>query len=285
MAGNLERALGVLELLAKNGGRMQLATIADTLDIPRSGTHRLLSMLIDEGFVRQDEEHGEYMLAMKLVSLALIYLSTSGVFDISQPVLDRLAEASGELARLGVVEDDHITFVGKAQGAKSGLRYDPDMGSNPPLHCTASGQAWLATLPDERAIELVSKQGGLGPKAQNAPRAPKTIQQFLKDLNGARQRGYGMAIETYEAGMTSIAAPVRNPVTQEVVGIVSLAGPSSRLPEERLKELAPYLLEAASDMGAATLSSRIFKRSVASAPAPEAAQAPAAKGRRRSAQR
>ena len=217
MAGNLERALAVLELLAKNGGRMPLAAIADTLNIPRSGTHRLLSMLIDEGFVRQDEDHGEYMLALKLVSLGLIYLSTSGVSDISQPVLDRLAESSGELARLGVVEDDHITFVGKAQGAKSGLRYDPDMGSQPPLHCTASGQAWLSTLSDERAIELVSKQGGLGPKSLNAPRAPKTIQQFLKDLNGARQRGYGVAIETYEAGMTSIAAPVRNPVTDEVV--------------------------------------------------------------------
>lgn len=287
MAGNLERALGVLELLAKNGGRMPLATIADTLDIPRSGTHRLLSMLIDEGFVRQDEEHGEYMLAMKLVSLALIYLSTSGVFDISQPVLDRLAEASGELARLGVVEGDHLTFVGKAQGAKSGLRYDPDMGSNPPLHCTASGQAWLATLPDERAIELVSRQGGLGPKAQNAPRAPRTIQQFLKDLNGARQRGYGVAIETYERGMTSIAAPVRNPVTNEVVGIVSLAGPSSRLPEERLLELAPHLLEAASDMGAATLSSRYFKQRAAAAasvePPQAQAQAPASKTRARAA--
>ncbi|KWF05501.1 IclR family transcriptional regulator [Burkholderia pseudomultivorans] len=283
MAGNLERALAVLELLAKNGGRMPLATIADTLNIPRSGTHRLLSMLIDEGFVRQDQEHGEYMLALKLVSLALIYLSTSGMFDISQPVLDRLAEASGELARLGVVEDDHITFVGKAQGAKSGLRYDPDMGSQPPLHCTASGQAWLATLPDERAVELVSKQGGLGAKAQNVPRAPKTIQQFLKDLNGARERGYGVAIETYEVGMTSIAAAVRNPVTNEVVGIVSLAGPTSRLPESRLKELAPLLLEAASDMSAATLGSPWFKRAGAAAvpaqAAPVAAAKPAARGR------
>ncbi|AIO30444.1 IclR family transcriptional regulator [Burkholderia pseudomultivorans] len=285
MAGNLERALAVLELLAKNGGRMPLATIADTLNIPRSGTHRLLSMLIDEGFVRQDQEHGEYMLALKLVSLALIYLSTSGMFDISQPVLDRLAEASGELARLGVVEDDHITFVGKAQGAKSGLRYDPDMGSQPPLHCTASGQAWLATLPDERAVELVSKQGGLGAKAQNVPRAPKTIQQFLKDLNGARERGYGVAIETYEVGMTSIAAAVRNPVTNEVVGIVSLAGPTSRLPESRLKELAPLLLEAASDMSAATLGSPWFKRAGAAgvpaqaAPVPVAAAKPAARGR------
>ncbi|WP_321803195.1 IclR family transcriptional regulator [Burkholderia sp. BCC1993] len=277
MAGNLERALAVLELLAKNGGRMPLATIADTLNIPRSGTHRLLSMLIDEGFVRQDEEHGEYMLALKLVSLALIYLSTSGVFDISQPVLDRLAESSGELARLGVVEGDHITFVGKAQGAKSGLRYDPDMGSQPPLHCTASGQAWLATLPDERAIELVSRQGGLSAKVQNVPRAPKTIQQFLKDLNGARARGYGMAIETYEVGMTSIAAAVRNPVTNEVVGIVSLAGPTSRLPESRLKELAPLLLAAASDMSAATLGSPWFKLTGAAAAPAEVAPVAAAK--------
>ncbi|AFQ50220.1 IclR family transcriptional regulator [Burkholderia cepacia] len=277
MAGNLERALAVLELLAKNGGRMPLATIADTLNIPRSGTHRLLSMLIDEGFVRQDEEHGEYMLALKLVSLALIYLSTSGVFDISQPVLDRLAESSGELARLGVVEGDHITFVGKAQGAKSGLRYDPDMGSQPPLHCTASGQAWLATLPDERAIELVSRQGGLSAKAQSVPRAPKTIQQFLKDLSGARARGYGMAIETYEVGMTSIAAAVRNPVTNEVVGIVSLAGPTSRLPESRLKELAPLLLAAASDMSAATLGSPWFKRTAVAGVSAEAEPIPAAK--------
>jgi DNA-binding IclR family transcriptional regulator len=262
MAGNLERALSIIELLAKNGGRMQLAAIADTLNIPRSGTHRLLAMLIDEGYVRQDEDHGEYMLALKLVSLALIYLSTGGVLDVSQPVLDRLAAQSGELARLGVVEDDHITFVGKAQGAKSGLRYDPDMGSQPPLHCTASGQAWLSSLTDEEALELVSKQGGLGKPGAGGPKAPKTIQQFLAELQAARKRGYGIASETYEAGMTSMAAPIHHPVTGVVVGVVSLAGPTSRLPDARLKELAPALLEAASDMGAATLSSPYFKRPV-----------------------
>lgn len=280
MAGNLERALSIIELLAKNGGRMQLAAIADTLDIPRSGTHRLLAMLIDEGYVRQDEDHGEYMLALKLVSLALIYLSTGGVLDVSQPVLDRLAAASGELARLGVVEGDHITFVGKAQGAKSGLRYDPDMGSQPPLHCTASGQAWLSSLSDEEALELVSRQGGLGKPGQGGPKAPKTIQQFLQDLHDARKRGYGIASETYEAGMTSMAAPIHHPVTGVVVGVVSLAGPTSRLPEARLTELAPALLEAASDMGAATLSSPYFKRGVpqtqtVTTPAPQANKAEA----------
>jgi len=57
-----------------------------------------------------------------------------------------------------------------------------------------------------------------------------------------------------------MAAPIHHPVTGAVVGVVSLAGPTSRLPDARLKELAPALLEAASDMGAATLSSPYFKR-------------------------
>jgi DNA-binding IclR family transcriptional regulator len=234
--------------------------------------------------VRQDE-HGEYVLALKLVSLALMWLSTGGVLDISQPVLDRLAAASGELARLGVVEDDRITFVGKAQGAKSGLRYDPDMGSQPPLHCTASGQAWLSTMSDEEALELVSRQGGIGKAGPRGPKAPKTIQQFLHDLNGARKRGYGIASETYEAGMTSMAAVIRHPVTGLVVGIVSLAGPTSRLSDARLKELAPALLEAATDMGAATLSSPYFKRSLRVAPVAAVVQPvePKRKGRPRAA--
>ncbi|HZZ10285.1 MAG TPA: IclR family transcriptional regulator [Paraburkholderia sp.] len=284
MAGNLARALAILELLAKQGGSLQLAAIADTLNIPRSGTHRLLAELGEEGYVRQNE-HGEYVLALKLVSLALIWLSTGGVLDISQPVLDRLAAASGELARLGVVEDDHITFVGKAQGARSGLRYDPDMGSQPPLHCTASGQAWLSSMSDEEALQLVSRQGGIGQAGQTGPKAPKSIEQFLQDLAGARKRGYGVAADTYEVGMTSMAAVIRHPVTGAAVGIVSLAGPTSRLPEARLKALAPALLDAASDMGAATLSSPYFKRSLNVAPAASPVQPIAArrKGRPRAA--
>jgi DNA-binding IclR family transcriptional regulator len=264
MAGNLERALAVLELLAKQGGSVQLAAIADTLDIPRSATHRLLSSLIDQGYVRQDAAHGEYLLSLKLVSLGLIYLSAGGVLDISQPILDRLAAASGELARLGVIEDDHVTFVGKSQGAKSGLRYDPDMGSQPRLHCTASGQAWLSTLTDELAVSIVMRQtgldgrGGLGDPASGGPRAPKTVQQFQMALADARKRGYGLSVEGYEIGMTSLAAAIRHPVSQRVVGVVTLAGPTSRLSEERALALAPALLDAAADMAAATLTSPYF---------------------------
>src|SRR5690606_39864662 len=58
---------------------------------------------------------------------------------------------SSDLARL--------TLVAKAQGAKSGLLYDPDMGIDLRLSCSAAGHAWLMTLSEEEAIEAVSRQG------------------------------------------------------------------------------------------------------------------------------
>lgn len=133
MSGNLDRGLAIVELLAMHGGSLPLHVIADRLNIPRSGAHRLLAMLGSLGYVRQYAQQGEYQLTLKLASVALIFLSASGVVDVAQPILDRLATVSGELVRLGVIDDDRLVFVTKAQGARSGLRYDPDMGKEPAL--------------------------------------------------------------------------------------------------------------------------------------------------------
>src|SRR5262245_32489578 len=102
MAGVLERTLAILEKLADHVDGLPLATIADDLEIPRSAAHRLLLDLSQQGYVRQSRGRGDYVLTTKLVSLGLNYLKHSGVLDIAQPILDRLAAGSGELVRLGV---------------------------------------------------------------------------------------------------------------------------------------------------------------------------------------
>src|SRR5262249_2290828 len=128
MNGILERTLAILEFLAVKPEGAPLATLADAIGIPRSAAHRLLAELMRCGYVRQTRSHGDYVLPTKLVSLGLSYLSRTGIVDVAQPLLDRLAEASGELVRLSVVDGDRLTWVARAQGARSGLRYDPDMG-------------------------------------------------------------------------------------------------------------------------------------------------------------
>jgi len=65
---------------------------------------------------------------------------------------------------------------------QTGLRYDPDMGMDARLSCTASGHAWLMTLSDERAMELVSRQG-FGKPSEYGPNAPTTLKALLGFLH------------------------------------------------------------------------------------------------------
>jgi IclR family transcriptional regulator, acetate operon repressor len=254
----LDRGLSVLEHLTRYPQGLPITLIASELDIPLSACHRLLADLQRRDYVRQARKQGDYVLTTKVVSLGLGFLSSAGIVDIAEPLLERVAQASGELVRLSIVDEDRLTWVAKSQGMRqSGLRYDPDMGMDARLSCTASGHAWLMTMSDERAVELVSRQG-FGTPAEYGPKAPTTIKGLLGFLHAARVRGYAMIDEVFAPGMTAIAAPVfrRN----EVIGVISIAGPRTRLGPDRLHELAPALLAAAADLGPVSNASTLFGR-------------------------
>jgi IclR family acetate operon transcriptional repressor len=256
MSGVMERTLGILELLATHVEGMSLGSVAERLDIPRSAAHRLLADLCRSGYVRQARDHGDYVLTTKLVALGLSYLQATGIVDIAQPLLDRLAEASGEFVRLSVVDGDRLTWVAKAQGARRGLRYDPEMGADAHLSCTASGHAWLMTLSDEEALMLVAKQG-FGKPEDFGPNAPTSPQALLSALHQARSRGYAVTVETFTPGMSVIAAPVQRP-DNPATGVISIAGPTFRFDEQKIASLAPVLLGTAAEIAAVAGASPLF---------------------------
>lgn len=253
----LERGLALIERLAGQPEGMPLSALADELMIPRSVCHRLLAQLQQRGYVRQARSQGEYLLTTKVASLGLSFLSSAGIVDIAEPLLDRLARESGELVRLSIIDDDRLTWVAKAQGARKGLRYDPDMGMDARLSCTSSGHAWLMTLSDERALELVSRQG-FGLPQDYGPKAPTTVKALLGFLHAARARGYAMIDEVFAPGMAAIAVPVLR--RGEAVGVISIAGPRQRLSTERMHALAAALLAAAAELGPISRASTLFGR-------------------------
>ncbi len=257
MAGSqIERALSLLESLTSDARGLPMQSLADQLDIPKSATHRMLAELIRLGYVRQDPQTSRYRLSTKLVALGFRYLASSGA-DVVQPILDRLAEETGELVRLGVIDGERQTWIAKSQGARSGLRYDPDMGRDAPLFYTASGHAWLASLSDAEALALVERQGVADPAAFG-PNAPRSNEELLARLALARQQGYAWVVESASVGTSALAAVVRHPQAARTIGVLSVAGPSARLPVERMHALAPLLLSAAEELSEASLASELF---------------------------
>ncbi len=271
MSSVLEKSLSILELMVEHPQGLQVSAIARELDQPVSGVHRTLRELARLGYVRQEREQGDYALTIRLAALGLGFLGRSGVTDISQPILDRLAQVSGELIRLSVLDGDGLTWVAVAQGTTVGLRYDPGREQGLRVHpaSTAAGHALLATLRDEEILAVVGRTGlapaGNGP----TPGAPASIAELMETVNATRARGYSIAVNSYIDGMGAMAAVVRAQGVADgrVLGCLSIAGPAVRLPEPRMTELAPSLLEAARDIGAAAPASHYFAGLLSGPPA------------------
>lgn len=254
-----DRALSIIELLVRHVRGLPMSEISDALGIPRTAIHRLLGDLKEMGYVKQDSGTSQYLLTVKLASLGLSYLAASGVVDATQPLLDDLAEATGELARMAVAEGNHLIWVGKAQGAKNGLRYDPDAGSDVYLPATANGLALLAAVSEERALELIAAQG-MERALKMGPGAPKTLRELLARVMETRQRGYAVVFDAYEEGTSAIAAAIRSTPNSDPVGTVSIAGPSVRICRENLDKLAPKVLDAANALAMVSRTSIVLGR-------------------------
>ncbi len=246
-----ERCLGIIELLAEGAREMPLGEIAERLALPKSGAHRLLATLVEQGWAAQDPGTGFYRLTMRLAVLGHRFYVGSGVPDVCQPLLDRLALDCREFARLAVVDGSALVWIAHAQGATTGLVYQPaDTMGNVPLYATASGKAWLATLPTEEAIGLVMRDGGFQHAARYGPNVIGSTEALLRDLRTTARRGYGLALNEAEPGVTAIGAAIRAGPDGPAVGTVSIAGPTVRVTESRVRELAPRVVACATEMAA-----------------------------------
>jgi len=243
------RTLDILELLAGTPDGLALSAIAGELALPKSVAHRLLAGLAERGFVQQHPDTLHYALTLKLAALGFRHLAATRIEEVCQPVLNRLAADSGELARLAVVTGDRMTWVAKAQGALSGLRYDADAGRDVVLHATAVGKAWLASLPEASALAIVARTG-FAEFPHVGPRAARTQGALRQQLRDTRKRGYGEAVEEGEPGVAAIAAAIRasNAPGAPVVATVSIAGPLARMSAARRNALRAPLLSAAAEL-------------------------------------
>lgn len=246
----LSYCLDVLAELSEAGQGIGVSLLAKNINIPKTSCQRILQQLIDEEWVEQDEVTKFYRLTMRMPVLGQLFLTSLGVTDAMQALLSDLAARTRELARLTIVDGERLVWIGSAQGADPGLMYQPAMETRIVSYATANGKVWLAHIDLKRA-EQIAAQEGIGSANQRGvtgPNAHKSLASLKRDLNEIRKRGYAIAVEEAELGITAIACAITDPSSEHVVGTLSIAGPSFRLPANRYAALGRDLAKAASQL-------------------------------------
>lgn len=245
----VSRCLSLLEILASERLPIELSELANRLDVPASAAHRLVKTLVDRGWIIQDAASQNYALSLRMSTLAFRNLDGRNLPDVVQLALNELATTSEEYCRLAILEGEDLVWVARAQGAVTGLRYDPDMGQEIVLHATANGKAWLASLPEEEALSIVYSRGFKANRALG-PNSARTIDELRERLRETRRQGFGVSVEEAEAGTAALAVTFRSGPEENapIAGTISIAGPLVRIQRESWPELVQALQKSANEI-------------------------------------
>jgi IclR family transcriptional regulator, acetate operon repressor len=218
---SVERAIGILDLLAQGGWRTG-ADVARELRVHRSTALRLLGTLERHALVERDQRTARYRLGRRLPQLASVVSGELDLRSVARPVCERLATAAGETATLDVLMGDVIVPIEQATASTSVMSVNW-LGRRTPVHCTASGKAITAFATGEvrqRLLEL--------PLDRVTPHTITDRAEFESQLEESRRAGFARTHEELEVGLDAIAAPVFG-ADGEVVAALDVSGPSHRL--------------------------------------------------------
>jgi len=239
---SLTRGLNILEALASAEAGISLTDIAQRVDLPPSTTHRLLSTLEKMGYVYQAGDLGHWYVGLQAFTVGSSFLANRDFATQSHAYMRRLMEQSGETANLAILDGTEAVFIDQVQ-CRETMRTIVKLGSRVPLHASGVGKAIFASLADEQ-IDAILKVKGLPRITGNTITAPETMWATVKVI---RQRGWSFDDEEHALGTRCVAAPVYDEHA-EPLGAISLAGPSSRLPDARIKQLGPLVAHTAEEL-------------------------------------
>jgi DNA-binding IclR family transcriptional regulator len=245
-------AIALLKAFSENETEIGVSSLAKRLGVAKSTVHRLATTLVSEGMLEQNPENERYRLGIALFGLGALVRRRMDVSTEAKPYLFSLRESTGETVHLAILDRAEIMYVYNLESPQA-IRMRSDIGVRKPAYATAEGLAMIAFQPPSVADEIIAR--GLSPRTARTNTDPARLRAALEEV---RAKGFALEDEESEAGMRSIAAPIRNGAG-EVIAALGVAGPTQRLSDEAVQRFAPQVVEAAD-----TVSVRLGFRSRAS---------------------
>ena len=241
---SLTRGLKLLEFIAESHGNVALTELAQQAGLPNSTTHRLLSTMQQQGFVRQVGDLGLWTIGAHAFVVGSSFLQSRNLLALVHPILRSLMEESGETVNLAVLDlSDHQAVIIDQVQCTQLMRMSAPIGGKLPMHASGAGKAFLANLSDKQVTELLHRKGlhYYTPKTLMSP-------QSLKDnLALVRKTGYSFDDEEHALGLRCVAACIYDE-HHEPFAAISISGPISRMTDDRVTEIGAMAITAAKEI-------------------------------------
>ncbi|MDF2602781.1 ArsR family transcriptional regulator [Sphingomonas sp. ABOLG] len=234
---SLARGLEVISAFTRTRPKMTLSEISRATGMTRATVRRFLLTLVREGYAEKDDKL--FSLKPKVLELGYSALSSMGILDVIQPVMNDLSRELQESVFAAVLTGDYVTYIARATSERL-VNVSITIGSTTPAHAVSTGRVLLAAEPNdalERYIDRVKLE----------PITPHTVTSKVKlraEIEKVRLEGYSFVDQELEIGLGSLSVPVRNREGR-VLAALNVCCPTARVTSEDMrKNILPELIAA-----------------------------------------
>jgi len=229
---SVDRAIDILECVAARNGSLAVDQVASTTGLPKSTVFRVLATLVGRRLLERDEQSQTYRLGTAALLIGARAMGDLDLRRVARQHLEALMAATGETVHLSILSADNALCIDKIDASRS-MRMASFIGFLDPLHCSGVGKALLAFQDEPLRTQLIGR-------LRLKPHTPRTITSpaaLALQVEEIRARGYAIDDEEIEEGLRCVAAPIRDH-SGAVIAAVSISGPTTRVSEAGLGELA-----------------------------------------------
>jgi IclR family transcriptional regulator, pca regulon regulatory protein len=191
-----------------------------------------------------------FSLTPRVLSLGWAYLSSLNLWEVTQPLMEELADRTKESCSVATLDLPDVVYVARMPTRRI-MTISLGVGTRLPAHCTGMGRVLLAALPDAELDDFLAE-------AHLEPFTDRTIADaagLRQAIETVRHEGWALVDQELEIGLRSIAAPLR--AGDRTIAALNVAVAAARVPLDELREtMLPELLRTAALISGALDASR-----------------------------
>ncbi|WP_372526504.1 IclR family transcriptional regulator [Piscinibacter sp.] len=235
------RGLQVIRSFSASAPQQTLSEVAQRAGLTRAGARRILLTLESLGYVQC--EGRQFSLTPRILDLGFAYLSSLPLWNLAEPVMERLVEEVKESCSAAVLEGSDVVYVLRVPTHKI-MSINLGIGSRLPAYCTSMGRTLLAELDDAALMRLLRAH----PPVRRTERTITDITQLKTELAAVHQQGWCLVNQELEEGLVSLSAPIRDRAGRAIAAM-NISGQANRTsPAHMLEHFLPKLLRAAAEI-------------------------------------